>query len=88
MDPMLQMFGDDTVSINLGCYAHDSTAMTKQIGDSDFCINDGNVVMYLYSCRADGSSAYNIYVDVDTKIFIRDCKYNNIDGNGNIIIEY
>ena len=78
---------EDTVSLNLGCYAHDSYSGIGGANSTDFVAQLSGAVMYLYSCKSDGTSEYNICSIEGTTIYVKDCVYDTIYKGGNVIEE-
>ena len=76
---------EETISVNINCYAHDSIADTNDGYDTDFTAQQSGTNMYLYSCKAQGS-AYNLYVAKDAMIYVKNCIYETTLGDSIIEI--
>lgn len=64
--------GHDTISVNLGCFAHDSACKESSGFSSDFGIQSSGPEMYLYNCKTQGSY-YSIYCTSYSTIYTKDC---------------
>ena len=78
---------EGTMSLNLSCYAHDSASQLGGANSTDFVAQQSGTVMYLYSCKSNGNSDYNICSIEGTTIYIKNCIYDTIFKGGTIIEE-
>jgi len=69
----------DTISYNYDCLAFDSTA-PKDTNSADFWAST-STQMYLFGCRAKGSSQYNLFANDNAQIHANLCEYDTSTGD-------
>ena len=68
---------DGTVTLNLGCVAFDSTAVkTHTAACADFVAQQPGATMYLYGCKAFGSTS-SAYATAGSTLYIKNCDFEN-----------
>lgn len=76
---------DGTITLNLGCVAFDSSAVkTHTSACADFAAQQPGATMYLYGCKAFGSTS-SAYAAANSTLYIKNCDFENgASGEGTI----